>query len=54
MRECGFTVEEKEIFQLRADGLSLVQIADRQYCSVETVNRRIRRIKDKIAASIAD
>jgi DNA-binding NarL/FixJ family response regulator len=50
--ECGFTLEEKEIFRLRSDGLSLLQIADRQCCSVETVNRRIRSIKNKIAESI--
>lgn len=50
--ECGFTIEEKEIFSLRADGLSLLQIAGRQCCSVETVNRRIRSIKNKIADSI--
>lgn len=52
MRECGFTLEEKEIFRLRADGLSLLQIADRQCCSVETVNRRIRSIKNKIADTL--
>lgn len=52
IRECGFTLEEIEIFKLRADGLSLLQIADRQCCSIETINRRIRSIKTKIAESI--
>lgn len=52
MRECGFTRDEREIFALRADGFSLLQIADRQHCSVETVNRRIRSIKNKIAATL--
>lgn len=52
MRECGFTLEEKAIFAHRADGLSLLQIADIHHCSVETVNRRIRSIKNKIAESI--
>lgn len=47
--ECGFTLEEKTILNLRADGLSIIEIADRQYCSVETINRRIRCIKNKIA-----
>lgn len=47
--ECGFTLEEKTILNLRADGLSIIEIADRQYCSVETINRRIRSIKNKIA-----
>lgn len=51
--ECGFTLEEKAILNLRADGYSLIEIADRQHCSVETVNRRIRCIKNKIAALIA-
>lgn len=47
--ECGFTTEETEILNLRADGKSLIEIADRMHCSVETVNRRIRCIKNKIA-----
>lgn len=46
--ECGFTLEEKTILNMRADGLSIIEIADRQHCSVETVNRRIRSIKRKI------
>lgn len=47
--ECGFTLEEKTVLNLRADGLSIVEIADRLHCSVETINRRIRCIKNKIA-----
>ena len=47
--EAGFTEEEAEILNLRAAGLSLAEIAARQHCSVETINRRIRRIKNKIA-----
>lgn len=47
--ECGFTLEEKTILNLRADGKSLLEIADIRHCSVETVNRRIRSIKNKIA-----
>ncbi len=50
--ECGFTLEEKTILNMRADGLSLLEIASRQNCSIETVNRRIRSIKNKIAAVI--
>lgn len=46
MAECGFTVEEKRILNLRSDGCSLLQIADMEHCSVETINRRI---KNKIA-----
>lgn len=48
--ECGFTFEEKAVLNMRADGLSLLEIADRQNCSVETINRRIRSIKNKIAS----
>ncbi len=51
--ECGFTLEEKTVLNLRADGLSIIEIADRQHCSAETVNRRIRSIKNKIAALAA-
>lgn len=50
--ECGFTLEEKAILNLRADGLSLVEIAAKQHCSVETVGRRIRGIKIKIADAV--
>ena len=50
--ECGFTLEEKTILNMRADGLSLLEIADKQYCSIETINRRIRSIKNKIAETI--
>lgn len=46
--ECGFTLEEKTILNMRTDGLSIIEIADRQHCSVETINRRIRSIKRKI------
>lgn len=47
--EAGFTAEETEILNMRASGLSLLEIADRKHCSVETINRRIRAIKNKIA-----
>lgn len=47
--ECGFTLEEKTILNLRADGLSIIEIADRRHCSPETIKRRIRSIKNKIA-----
>lgn len=51
-RDCGFTVEEREIIALRADGRSIVEIAYIRHCSAETVARRIRSIKNKIAAVI--
>lgn len=47
--ECGFTIEEKAVLNMRADGLSIIEIADRQHCSPETIKRRIRCIKNKIA-----
>ena len=47
--ECGFTTEEIAILNLRASGKSLLEIADTQNCSFETVRRRIRSIKNKIA-----
>lgn len=50
--ECGFTLEEKTILNMRADGLSLLEIASRQNCSVETINRRIRSIKNKISETV--
>ena len=47
--ECGFTIEEKAILNMRADGLSIIEISDRMHCSPETVKRRIRCIKNKIS-----
>lgn len=47
--ECGFTLEEKVVLNLRADGKSLLEIAGALHCSIETVNRRIRCIKSKIS-----
>ena len=47
--ECGFTAEEIAILNLRASGKSLLEIADIRHCSIETINRRIRSIKNKIA-----
>lgn len=55
-RDCGFTDEELEIFRLRAQGMSIIQIsfalARTEYYSTEKVERRIRSIKNKIAAAI--
>jgi len=46
--EAGFTDEEIEILNLRARGKSIVEIAMLKQVSVETINRRIKRIKQKI------
>ena len=55
-RDCGFTDEELEIFRMRAQGMSIIQISfalgRTEYYSTEKVERRIRSIKDKIAAAI--
>ena len=52
----GFTDEELEIFRMRAQGMSIIQISfalgRTEYYSTEKVERRIRSIKDKIAAAI--
>ena len=55
-RDCGFTEEELEIFRMRARGMSIIQIScalsGSEYYSPEKVERRIRSVKDKIAAAI--
>lgn len=56
-REAGLTEEEIEILRLRAKGYSIVKIAQvmsdtRQWYGARTVERRIRRIKDKIIAML--
>ena len=48
IEECGFTLDEKTILNLRAEGKSITEIALKMNCSEETINRRIRSIKDKI------
>ena len=56
-RDCGFTDEELKIFRLRAKGMSVLQISfamqtDTELYGTEKVERRIRAIKNKIAAAI--
>nr|DAQ29850.1 MAG TPA: response regulator [Caudoviricetes sp.] len=55
-QEAGLTDEEIDILRLRARGMSAVQISMTlgEWCSVRTVERRIRRIKDKIIAMLAE
>lgn len=49
VKEAKISDEITEILELRfVKGLSIVQIADRQHCSVEKVNRAIKTAYDKI------
>lgn len=49
VKEAKISDEITEILELRfVKGLSIVQIADRQHCSVEKVNRGIKTAYDKI------
>jgi DNA-directed RNA polymerase specialized sigma24 family protein len=49
VKEAKISDEITEILELRfVRGLSIVQIADRQHCSVEKVNRAIKTAYDKI------
>lgn len=45
---CNFTEEERQIFDLRVRGKSIVEIQIALNLSESTVNRRIRGIKSKI------
>lgn len=49
VKEAKISDEITEILELRfVKGLSIVQIADKQHCSVEKVNRAIKTAYDKI------
>ena len=49
IKEAKISDEITEILEQRfVKGLSIVQIADRQHCSVEKVNRSIKIAYDKI------
>ena len=45
---CNFTPEERAIFDLRAGDASITKIHMELCMSEATVNRRLRRIRDKI------
>lgn len=47
-RACGFTREEEAVFVFCTRGESRVKIAEFLRVSVPTVDRRIRRVKEKI------
>lgn len=48
MEHCNFTDRQKEILDLRRKGLSIVAISFKTYLSERTINREIKRIKNKI------
>ena len=45
---CNFTKDEREVFDLRVTGHSIVEISMQLNMAEATVNRRIRAIKNKI------
>lgn len=47
----GFTDSEREVFDLRARGKTIIEITQELHVSTATVNRRIRSIKDKMSRS---
>ena len=46
--KCGFTDEELEVIRLRRKGFLYTQIADELGYSVKTIERRVKKIKQKI------
>lgn len=48
LKDCNFTEDETEIFVLSSKGKSIAEIS--YYCSISerTVNRKIKKIKEKI------
>lgn len=47
-QDCGFLPEELEIFNMAVTGMTITEISFRTNLSEATVNRRIRRIKERI------
>lgn len=48
MDNCNFTDRQKQILDLRRKGLSIISISFRTDLSERTINREIRKIKNKI------
>ena len=48
MENCNFTDRQKEILDLRRKGFSILSISCKIFVSERTVNREIKRIKNKI------
>lgn len=47
-QSCNFTNEERNIFDLRVKGRSIVEISQRLNLSEATISRRLHNIKRKI------
>lgn len=45
---CNFSEQEEEIFTKRCKNISIEEISNEMCMSIATVNRSIRRIKNKI------
>lgn len=52
LSECPFTEEEKQVFDLRRKGKSIVQISFELNMSESTVSRRIKSITKKVKKAI--
>lgn len=48
-RECNFTEAERQVFDMRVSGMSIVEACMKLNLSESAVNRKIRSIKDKMA-----
>ena len=48
MENCNFTDRQKEILDLRRKGFSILSISCKIFVSERTVNREIKKIKNKI------
>lgn len=54
LQNCRFNERngERQIFEMRCDGCSIVEISMKLHMSIATVNRRISSIKRKIMRAI--
>lgn len=48
IENCNFTDRQKEILDLRRKGSSIISISLKLYLSERTINREIKKIKNKI------
>lgn len=46
--KCGFYDEELKIFEMKSHGCSNIEIADKMNTSLATINRRLRKVYDRI------